>query len=188
MAQCIIKDQNSLLLKNSITNAFEIVFQNKQIDKKLVDEIYSSYSTLRDNLKHKLYSTQSKDEINKKNLDVHKVSACLTVAIFRMLSEKKIEALNLNIDSSIDLTYMRFYLGYYISCFFIKSSMGKKKNINSELPYFEVNKKYDEQMYVYLYNSEQEGSINRNIKCLLPISHMYYFIHELWYQQTPSVK
>lgn len=188
MTQCIVKDQNILVIKNSIENAYKIVFQNEKIDKKLIDEIYSAYSILRDNLKHKIYSTKSKDEINKKNLDVHKVSACLTVATFRSLSEQQIETLNLNIDLSTDSNYLRFYLGYYISCFFIKSSIGKKKNINSEFPYFEVNKKYDEQMYVYLFNSEQEGSIDRNIKCLLPISHMYYFIHELWYQQTPSVK
>jgi len=186
MTQWIVKDQNSLVIKKSITNAFKIIFQNEQIDKKLVDDIYSSYSILRDNLKHKIYSIKSKDEINKKNLDVHKVSACLTVAAFRILSEKQIKTLNLNIDSSdIDPSYMRFYIGYYISCFFIKSFVEKEKNLNSEFPYFELNKNYDEQMYIYLYNSEQEDSINKNIKCLLSISHMYYFIHELWYQQTP---
>ena len=179
----IIKDNNSASFKKIISAMYSSVFSYTILENEL-NSILHEYKRLRDKLKNQMYQTQDVYKINQKNLDIHKICACLTFAIYR-----KLETIPKNrIPNNENIDYIKTTFAYSVSLFFIKMYIEKTTNIivDNDIPIFHFNQKisYDEFLFAYIYNNESNIVIENHIGCIHSLSHIYYLIQELWYCQS----
>lgn len=179
----IIKDNNSVSFKKVISAIYANTFSSTILENEL-NEILDEYHRLRDKLKIQMYQTKDMYKINQKNLDIHKICACLTFAIYRKL--KTIPKNSIPNNENID--YIKTTFAYSVSLFFIKMYIEKTTNLimNKDIPifYFNTAKSYDEFLFAYIYNNESNVIIENHIDCIHSLSHIYYLIQELWYSQS----
>ena len=149
----ITKDNNFKLFKKIITAMYFQTFSSTILQEEL-DDIIDEYSKLRDKLKKQMYQISDISIINKKNLDIHKISACLTLAIYRKL--KTIPSEYIKNKENID--YIRTTFGYTISLFLLEMYIEKVKDIKlkENMPIYNFNNEisYEEYLLAYIYNNE----------------------------------
>jgi hypothetical protein len=140
------------------------------IDEDNLDTIINEYKILRDTLKKTINST---------TLDKHKILACLSISIINNVDLQKFHIKNNNID------YVKFAVTYLI-CNTILKSIHKRKKVllKGQKPIFKISSKlsYEEDLFSFLVKTTNK--ISRDTECLLSISHVFYLIEELWYQQS----
>jgi len=179
----IIKDTNSVSFKKVISAVYKNTFSCTILENEL-NNIINEYQQLRDKLKIQMYQIEDMHQINQKNIDIHKICACLTFAIYRKLETipKDIIPNNQNID------YTKTTFAYSVSLFFIKMYIETITDItlDEDIPtfYFNSEKTYEEFLFAYIYNNESNIIIERHIDCVHSLSHIYYLIQELWYSQS----
>jgi hypothetical protein len=179
----IIKDDQFPFFKTIIRKHYHNTFSRNILEDEL-ESIIVEYSILRDNLKMQMFNSDKIPYINTKNLDIHKIAACLTLAIYRKMKTIPTDSIK-NIEN---MEYSRVVFGYTLSLFLLKIFIEKNKNIkiSNELPIFHFNtdRTYDEFLFSLIYNKEKNTIFNDNIECLHTLSHIYYLIQELYYSQN----
>lgn len=164
-----VKETNSELFKELIIRS-NIALHNQEVIPARLDDIIDCYNELRDELKSLMFDTKNKEELDKKYIDVHKISACLTIAIYRHLGYN-------------DNRYYNLLIGYNISLILIHTMNNENDlELYGAEPESLEKSKYVEELNALLLNNTNQYS--NNISCITNLSHIYFHIENVWKVET----